>query len=341
MARQSSYRARNIPAQTNSLEGNMYQKIWDGSRPITLADIIPQHKPTNDKAQHHFNKIFYNAQQNTENPTNNSRFPSYVKPSENPYFDEKRPEYISRENVEGYLAYNGLGMLPQVPQRSFWADFPDDYQYDNDTGRMKMDVDGRPIHPDAVVVGRQRAHEGDMPLYPHDADKIIEGLTKKPVEYTHFINPNPNAPPVRMFGLYEADETTSIPGKIYLDAREDRLLLNRVKLHELGHALDHIGGTHSQSMDDLPEKVREQFYSIYNVQKNRHYNRARIVDKVDDPLNTLYGSGYTVFDDGYKKWYDPKTLTENDERSSDDMTDTERSEMFAEAFLLMRATQMP
>lgn len=224
-------------------------------------------------------------------------------------------------DLEKELVEMGLSSLSPAPQRSFKEDFPDGYKADPKTGRMMTDVDGRPINPQAVIVGRAFENQNDIPLSNVDGDNIIEQLTGKDIEYGIF--------PDRRGGVYNTySEFQSEPGTVRLNTAFRPEVRQRIKRHELGHVIDHIGGRSLDHLTAIPLGVRKDFFSIYNEQKNPAYNQERLYNPDLRPENVPKGTGFKPLDDGYENEIH-KLETETGDVYK--FIDIERGELFAEA----------
>lgn len=211
--------------------------------------------------------------------------------------------------LEEGLVLERLMNLPSLPQRSFTEDFPDGYRADPKTGRMMTDVDGRPINPKAVIVGRAFENQDDVPLSDEKADNIIKQLTGRGISYDYSRN---NA---KSLSRYIPNQSGARFGQIAINPDLPDEFKIRTKRHEMGHLFDHIGGTLNDTLDDVPHDVAEEFFAIYNEQKNPFLGFERLRNPHANPQDVTKGRNWLPLFDGYK------TGNGEDER---------RGELFAE-----------
>lgn len=115
---------------------------------------------------------------------------------------------------------------PPRPPRPYHDDYPGAAASDA-AGRLTQTIDGDPIHPDAVVVGRRGVGEADQALSPAEFDRVVEtlGLTPRPGRGRE-LGPG-------VVGRYLRDDAALLFRRD-LDADQVPTVLR----HELGHALD-------------------------------------------------------------------------------------------------------
>jgi len=219
--------------------------------------------------------------------------------------------------LEQGLVLERLMNLSSVPQRPFKEDFPDGYKADSKTGRMMTDVDGRLINPNAVIVGRAFENQDDVSLSDENADKLIKQLTGHGISYDYSKN---NA---KSLSRYIPNQAGTRFGQIAINPDLPDEFKIRTKRHEIGHLFDHIGGTLNDTLDDVPNDVAEEFFAIYNEQKNPFLGFERLRNPYVNPQDVAKGKNWLPLFDGYK------TGNEEDE-GTDQYQDERRGELFAE-----------
>jgi len=206
-----------------------------------------------------------------------------------------------------------------MPKHYSSEDFPGSYRVNEKTGRMQTDVDGRPIHPDAVIVGRAYENRPDVPLSDADANRMIRQLTGKGVAYAVSEN-NPHS-----LGRYKVGRSDRGFGTIEINPPMPDELKKRTKRHEMAHLLDHVGGKHNDTVDDLPKDIAEELYSLYNEQRNPYSGFERLRGPFAEPRDVEGGDNWFPSRDGYKP------ADEGELDNNGNVADQTRAELFAEA----------
>lgn len=136
------------------------------------------------------------------------------------------------------------------PQRSFAEDYPSSTAA---TGsKLAHDIDGNPISPSAVVVGRRVAGGDDVGLTAPEVQKILDAMeiTVTPVKR--------GGPKLKAseFGRWDSPFNA-----IYVDEKLTDPVAQRVLNHELGHAIDGranaFGGSLQGVLDDAKRVYSE------------------------------------------------------------------------------------
>lgn len=182
---------------------------------------------------------------------------------------------------------------PNRPQRAFDKDYPDVTGRHDAEGRLTHDVEGRPLNPDARVVGRNVVGGEDVPLSPSEFDAITEAL----------IGSGPQSWPQGTLGRGKV-------GTYRIDPTDDGLVRNigvldtlkpdqavRVTAHEMGHMLDDLSGdltgyVKGVPVHAIPQKglLQKELQPVYNDLNNADLFNRR-------------ASGLADPDPGYRKYW--------------------------------------
>ena len=145
------------------------------------------------------------------------------------------------------------------PQREFAADYPNGAASD-EAGRLTADIDGRPIFPEATVVGRRMAGGRDEALPTEKLYPLSEALTGSSVK---------RAPSREIGGDAGRYEVTSdrrsgavLGRNILIDKSLPPAQEERVLAHELAHAVHDIAG-------EVPAAgLNDELRAVYNDLNN-------------------------------------------------------------------------
>ncbi len=141
---------------------------------------------------------------------------------------------------------------PWREPRPFAADYPAGGIAD-DAGKLTFDIEGRPLNPDAAVVGRRMAGAPDEGMRPEEYDALAENLVGSRAD---ILAPGRMG---RMGGRTQVNSVTRQPAGIDLRAGlpPDQTIHNYG--HELGHAID-------QSAGEIPTAgLSDELRKVYNT----------------------------------------------------------------------------
>lgn len=182
---------------------------------------------------------------------------------------------------------------PSAPARPFEVDYPSGASADA-TGRLTRDIDGRPIHPDAFIVGRRNLGGPDeaLPSTQAAVDAITErlfGTRPQSVARGQIAHRSDGQASIRPgsdrteYNFFVADDLSPAAKTI-------------VSRHELGHGIDYAAAGRS----GIPlDGIKKQGNAAYNDMNNplRHHVRAKPESNVRPKYHlTPEANGYTRSD---------------------------------------------
>jgi hypothetical protein len=152
----------------------------------------------------------------------------------------------------------GMYPPPLLPQRPFKFDYRWVVPQTDPTGRLLVDMEGRPLVA-RYVAGRRFAGERDYPLTPADVDAAIMGLDIRKVPTPSI--PNNNDSVVGLFTGYE-DKRGRPVGDLYVKSTTSAADQHLVTAHELGHAIDYITDLASTLTNPELDELRRVYATL-------------------------------------------------------------------------------
>ena len=123
---------------------------------------------------------------------------------------------------------------PEVPKRPFDADYPRGAETD-ETGRLRYDIEGRPLGAE-IVVGRRVVGGEDEAFPPAQLDHFTTSTTGRSAEVA------PRAQMGQHSGLVRVDRRSGRPTAVYLADDLTASAALRVHAHENAHIIDILAG---------------------------------------------------------------------------------------------------
>lgn len=198
----------------------------------------------------------------------------------------------------------GYDLVPRGP-RSLADDYPasrwpDVSQYADETGRLTHDMEGRPLNPGAVIVGRSSTGAPDIPVPQVQLDPLTKAITgNQPVGATRsFLGKDAGRFATEYDPLTGEAKYTSYFDRSLPPAAQDRVIA-----HELGHAIDRFSSP-------SPKAKGESLNALYNETNNGDFVDAyRATGDIEKALaRSSKARGYTPKSAGYPEDERPKEL---------------------------------
>jgi hypothetical protein len=132
---------------------------------------------------------------------------------------------------------------PRIPQRPFIFDYRSRVPQTDPTGRLLVDMEGRPLHAN-FVAGRRFAGQPDQPLTPADIDAALMQLDIRKVPIPRIPNQDDS-----VVGMFSGSEVGHRPvGDLYVKAILGPQDQDFVTAHEFGHGIDYFANEVSATL---------------------------------------------------------------------------------------------